>query len=262
MTKGTAATWSQAYYTRINNKIIEKARLTNANKPAEAALIQPWGTYDDFQQEFWQAFTAHDTQNAARLKLQTLKQANIPNKNIDTFISEFQMASTESGITDENALIDWFAMGLLAPISKAILNRESPPATLAGWIQAAAKTSTNQRRLISLISGSTPVYARNNGFTSQSNNNNRNNSHTNYKPARDPMAMDIDAVRLTKEQEQEHRQKGLCFKCHKQGHMQNDREFHPRNNNQNGQGNRNNGNNNWRNRQLGNHTPERTHPPK
>ena len=38
------------------------------------------------------------------------------------------------------------------------------------------------------------------------------------KEERDPYAMDIDRV-VTFEERTEHMKKGLCFNCHKQGHM-------------------------------------------
>ena len=40
--------------------------------------------------------------------------------------------------------------------------------------------------------------------------------------------MDVDT--MTVEDRQKHLTEGLCFKCHQQGHLANDPQFHPKNN--------------------------------
>lgn len=42
------------------------------------------------------------------------------------------------------------------------------------------------------------------------------------RPAQDPNAMDIDASRMSPEEQQRHYKQGLCFNCHKTGHISRD----------------------------------------
>ena len=42
------------------------------------------------------------------------------------------------------------------------------------------------------------------------------------RPVRDPNAMDIDASRMSQEEQDRHFKQGLCFICHKTGHIAKD----------------------------------------
>ena len=122
------------------------------------------------------------------------------NDGFQKFITNFQNLATKAGISDKTTLIDHFSLGIDQQIATIILSMFTIPTTLHEWIEK-DKTFHVQKVHIAAIRGrkGNPSF-----FMSRN------------PPPRDPNAMDVDAISLTKltPAERAHciREK-LCFRC-------------------------------------------------
>ena len=117
------------------------------------------------------------------------------------YVQLFQELIRKARITEEAAIIPYFTQGLKHDILEKCLNRQ--PKDLTEWYEAAIGAEQNKTRLGILTSLS---YGKKGGSSRY----------------RDPDAMDVDAVMinaLSKEEREKHVKEGLCFICHKSGHM-------------------------------------------
>ncbi|KAF5343187.1 hypothetical protein D9758_016925 [Tetrapyrgos nigripes] len=88
MKGGSAADW----------KLIHVQRYTNDR----------WPDWDGFIKEFNKTFSSIDKQGDAQIKLRNLRQTGT----VNNYVSEFQLLSAHSGITEDSALIEYFIEGL------------------------------------------------------------------------------------------------------------------------------------------------------
>ena len=183
MQEGTAGPWKEA-------------RITTLLKGND------WGTYTDLVDEIRTAFAASDSAGLARAKLRVLRQTTMA----DEYIAEFRTHSACSGITQAEALIEYFMEGLRPAVLEKVIGMEECPVTIEEWYTAASKFDNNWRRGRAIIDR----YKGGNSKHPQKKITPR------YVPPRDPNAMDID--RLSTEDRDEHMKKGLCFECHQFGH--------------------------------------------
>jgi hypothetical protein len=142
------------------------------------------------------------------MELQTLRQGD---KRIEEYIAQFMIIATQTGLTEDSALIEYFIDGLHPKLMERIYTMEKPPSTLEDWMRAASLFDGNWRQVHVIAnrnkSGSfklTPVP----------------NYMPQNAPTRDPNVMDIDTIKcLSPEEQIEHIKKGLCFICHKPRHL-------------------------------------------
>jgi hypothetical protein len=118
--------------------------------------------------------------------------------------------ATRTGLTEDSALIEYFINRLHPKLMERVYTMEKPPATLEGWMRAASLFDGNWRCAHAIAnrnkSGSlkpTPVP-----------------DYVPSTPARDLNAMDVDTIKhLSPKEQLDHIKKGLCFICHKPGHL-------------------------------------------
>jgi hypothetical protein len=111
---------------------------------------------------------------------------------------------SKAQISDERTLCDQFSVRLNNQITTMILSMSSPPTTLAKWIEQAKTFHAQKMRILALKEGRSPLP-----------------SFSNPRNHRDPNAMDIDAVNLSKLTPTERAKcirEGHCFHCRKTGH--------------------------------------------
>ena len=95
MTEGTAASFAHHM----------SARAFEANNNR---VLNRWGGWDEFQEEFNQTFDHGDHAAIARAKLTSLQQTG----SIQEYVTSFRDYMFESGITDDVALIGYFQVGI------------------------------------------------------------------------------------------------------------------------------------------------------
>jgi hypothetical protein len=167
-----------------------------------------FGTFDKFKQAVQTVFTPIDDEGVAKTELRTLRQGD---KRIEGYIVQFTIIAAHTGLTKDSALIEYFIDGLHLKLMEHVYTMEKPPSTLEGWMRATSLFAGNWRQACAIVnwnkSGSlkpTPVpdYVPQNVST------------------RDPNTMDVDTIKyLSPEEQLDHIKKGLCFICHKPGHL-------------------------------------------
>ncbi|KIN96910.1 hypothetical protein M404DRAFT_32767 [Pisolithus tinctorius Marx 270] len=102
------------------------------------------------------------------------------------------------------ALIEFFSQGLKPFITNRIHMMETTPTKIEGWYTQAQKFDAKWRK-VNEISGRKEkkmFHPRNN-----------------FSKEKDPNAMDVDGVRLSKEERDHHIKEGRCFGCGNKGHL-------------------------------------------
>jgi hypothetical protein len=167
-----------------------------------------FGTFDEFKQAVQTVFTPIDDEGVAKMELQTLHQGN---KKIEEYIAQFMIITAHTGLTEDSALIEYFIDGLHPKLIEHVYTMEKPPSTLEGWMRASSLFDGNWRQARAIAnwnkSGSikpTPVL----------------NYIPQNTPTRDPNTMDVNTIKhLSPKERLDHIMKGLCFICHKPGHL-------------------------------------------
>ncbi|KIN94297.1 hypothetical protein M404DRAFT_35197, partial [Pisolithus tinctorius Marx 270] len=146
------------------------------------------------------SFTSADTAGTAIAKLRTLKQKD----SVEQYITDFRTAAADSTITEDVALIEFFSQGLKPFIANRIHMMETTPTKITEWYTQAQKFNAKWRK-VNEISGrkeKKTFHPRNN-----------------FAEEKDPNAMDVDGVRLSKEERDRHIKEGRCFGCGNKGHL-------------------------------------------
>ena len=195
MSKGRGIDFSEMWYNRMSNTTINTKEKT----------------FDKSTKDFETTFYPFDIKattrsNHTKLAQKTFREEHRTfNDGFQKFITDFQNLAAKAGISDETTLIDHFSLRIDQQIATMILSMSSIPTTLHEWIEK-AKTFHVQKMHITAIRGrkGNPSF-----FMSRN------------PPPRDPNAVDVDAVSLTKLTPAERarciREK-LCFRCRKPGH--------------------------------------------
>ena len=196
MTKGAAQTWAVTFRQRA----ISRATIS-------------MGTFEDFVKEFKTAFEHHDAVGNAISWLAHKRMTSRSNGTFEPpltmYIAGFQNHVAQSGITDHNVLIGFFSAGIPSGLMKSIYSMETVPTTIDDWYKKALTLQTHYER-------AREVEQR------------RRNPAGTYQPfattstttARDPNAMEVDAIKvakLTKEERERCMKEGLCLRCRKKG---------------------------------------------
>ena len=170
MSEGQGANFAKMWYDKLTDP-----NVPNAKK-----------TFEKFAQNFKSTFYPFDTKATALLDLSKLIQKCIkrPDGTFDNsfqqYITDFQNLSCKAGITDDITLINQFSLGLDQKITTMILFMSPIPVTIKDWIDR-AKMFHAQKMRIQALRGGQPQTS---SFTP--------------RPQKDPNAMDVDAVTISK----------------------------------------------------------------
>ena len=137
MNGGTAQVWAQ-------NKI------TTAETAVGTAVAPGYGTWNAFETAVKAAFEPLDLKEASKRELGTIWMTDTA----DIYTREFEKHSARSGITDDQALIEFYKRGLVTPILQKIYGMLPMPTTLDGW-KTAAINFDNQWCRVQAILGTT-----------------------------------------------------------------------------------------------------------
>jgi len=195
MTKDSAKVWSTTFtHTALGHNPIN------------------FGTFTDFQDDFKKSFIHEDTKSNAIIWLTATKVSEkLP---LGSYIQEFKNKVSISEITDNNVLINYFAVGIPRSLMRRIMSMDTSPGTIEGWYEKALHFKTQWERA-DVLDPQKKSY--------------NSPAPKPYVPRqnttpRDPNAMDVDAVRLEKLTDQERQRcmrEGLCFRCRLPGHSAN-----------------------------------------
>ena len=187
--QGRTAAWATSYLNQVS-AAVPAPELDNLEKMLATATAA-WGI--------------HDREGRAEQKLLALTQVGTKSGTVSEYRSEFQQLAQVTKWNDEalsrqfyNGLKQYVKFGLLS-MPKAKNLRELIQNSLdyeTRWLETHANASGPR---LSNTYQSTPT-----------------------RPVRDPNAMDIDASRMSQEEQDRHFKQGLCFICHKTGHIAKD----------------------------------------
>ncbi|KIO01477.1 hypothetical protein M404DRAFT_28779 [Pisolithus tinctorius Marx 270] len=154
----------------------------------------------DFVKNFKESFTSADTAGTTIAKLRTLKQK----ESVEQYITDFRTAAADSTITEDIALIKFFSQGLKPFIANRIHMMETTPTKITEWYTQAQKFDAKWRKV--------------NEFSTKKE---KKTFHprNNFAEEKDPNAMDVDGVKLSKEERDQHIKEGRCFGCRNKGHL-------------------------------------------
>ena len=154
-------------------------------------------TWDKMVASFKTTFYPFDIQNKARRTMNRLVQ-NLRDheEGFQKYIMDFQLATAQTGIKDEETLIKAFATGLDPSLGQMVLSVKDIPTMLNEWIRQASKFHAQQKRIAALQGGG---------------------SIRSFLPrtTQDHNAMDINAIQLSPIERVEHMKHNKCFICHK-----------------------------------------------
>ena len=215
MTEGTAASFT--------HHICSRALEEDNNGRTEG-----FPGWTKFRAQFDRTFDHGDHQTIARAKLSSLKQTG----SIQEYITNFREHMFASGITEDVALIGYFQNGIKHRLVIQIYSMENVPTTIEKWIEKALLFNSNWKHAQSI---------------EKRDSNQGNYSFQQQSTPKDPNAMDIDGVTLSKEEKDAYYKQGKCFNCGRTGHCAafcctktNNNSFKPRkwnnNYNKNGEG--------------------------
>jgi hypothetical protein len=172
--------------------------------------LPPTVTLATFNQELEKDFLEPDFERKAMLKLSRLQQGR---RTADEYTSEFRTLAAEAGVTQDNALIDFYRRGLNSPIVDRIYLVTPLPIAVDVWMTLAGQIDQQFRERQAQKFGRdlAPIPA--------------STTTTPRRAERDPDAMDVDRrhqrvalVKLTPEEREKCRQEGRCFACRNRGH--------------------------------------------
>ena len=186
--QGRTMAWASSYLDQVNSS-------------TPAPELDSW---DRMLATATAAWGIHDREGRAEQKLLALTQASTKSGTVSEYRSEFQQVAQVTKWNDE-ALSRQFYNGLKRPIKYGLLSMPKSK-NLQELIQNSLDFET---RWLELRSNTTGPRAAN---VYQSN-------PSSSRPIRDPNAMDVDASRLSQEDQDRHFKQGLCFICHKAGHI-------------------------------------------
>ena len=193
MSEGRGASFAEMWYDKMADFFIHSSKKT----------------FNKFAENFKTTFYPFNTKATACLDLSKLVQkiTRLPNgtanDGFQQYITDFQNLTSKAGIMDNITLIDQFSLGVDQQIATMILSMSTIPTTINEWIKK-AKTFHAQKMHIQALWGERPQP-----------------STSFLRPQKDPNAMDVDNVTLSKLTPTECAKcirEGHCFHCRKTGH--------------------------------------------
>lgn len=193
--QGLSAEWAASYLTQLQKQITEPT-FAIATELSDFKLMVKTATT---------AWGIYDKKGRAEDELQRLTQWKTKTGTVSEYRSQFQKFAQVTG-WDDAALKSLFYKGLKSDIKDGLLSMPKSQ-TLDDLIQNSLEF---ERRLLERKAEKSRT---NNTFSLM-----RSNPRSSFS-AHDPNTMEIDAARLSPQERQRHMQSGLCFICHKQGHV-------------------------------------------
>ncbi|KAG2005814.1 hypothetical protein CC2G_002182 [Coprinopsis cinerea AmutBmut pab1-1] len=204
------------------------------------------GTWKDFVAIFKQAFTPINEQEDALQRLKTMTQGK---KTAEEHVADFKIVLSKTNLlskdhankTEDQRVADagdtvardYFQASLNDPLRKKLFDLEKPPRTFKEWTEKAIEKDNNYRRYFALT----------NKAPAKTSTSTRQWNFSRPTPAKDPMAMDIDAIiskvkgldqsagtaleqhiraiglgKLSPQERADLIKRGGCFRCRKDGH--------------------------------------------
>jgi len=174
-----------------------------AEQPAAGGGIVGYGTFQDFVQTVTKEFGPANVAATAYLDATKLNQSDC--ESLVDYISKFKRAAGRASITSHEAFRFFFLRGLNDGLRRRV----------------AEVATTSNTKLIKTAHAKQAAYEELKTIRSFNGNGNPKGKKKTGKPRyhadRDPDAMDVD--RMSREETERHRRKGLCFNCHEPGHM-------------------------------------------
>ena len=162
-------------------------------------------TWQDFLNKFSASFILENTKDQAITWMMTTKvDKKTP---LMEYISQFKNNAALSKINNKDVLINFFSRGIPPSLMKRIYRMDTVPNTIDKWYQQTLHFQHVWEKTNEIAKGRLNPF--HNGQHRQNN--------SGYK--KDPNAMDVDAVRLSNQERERRRKKGLCFKCGQPRHM-------------------------------------------
>jgi hypothetical protein len=183
MTEGTSSSWSNTFYQLCEGRLAK------------------YGTWVDFEKEFWEMFIPADASIVALNKIQKLKQLG---RSLMSYVAEFRSLVAVANVKESHVLIHMFNLGLNDDLVNAVHLMGEIPTHFNKYITAVIKIDSNINRSKTTIALTCT------------------NRYRNFRPQpkkKDDDAMDIDC--LDEEERADCMAKGLCFVCKNQGHCAN-----------------------------------------
>ncbi|PPQ83002.1 hypothetical protein CVT26_011326, partial [Gymnopilus dilepis] len=162
---------------------------------------------------FLKAFSPLETTNQAFYELRHLRQGKASAGELNT---KFDELVRTAGITINNndaVLIDYYIQTLSPWLLDKISGLDTVPTTIKGWQKKAVEFDNSRLNAARLLGRPSAGFRPSNWWA---------NTTGHSRPARDPNAMDVDAVSTFPKrnyERDERRAKGLCYKCGEKGHL-------------------------------------------
>jgi hypothetical protein len=185
MTEGTASSWSDTFYQVCKGRTAK------------------YGTWADFEKEFWEMFIPANVSIVALNKIQKLKQLG---RSLMSYVAEFCSLVVVANVKESHVLIHMFNLGLNDDLVRAIHLMGEIPTNFDKYITAVTKIDSNI----------------NHGKTTIALTNTNQYHHYRSQPKsqkKDDDTMDVD--RLNEEECTDCMAKGLCFVCKKRSYRAN-----------------------------------------
>ena len=197
MTKGSALTWTATFQTNcISGTTIS------------------FGSFTDFVSAFETSFKQRDVTGTTVAWLTTTRMTKrrdgTYSLSLTNYISTFHNNVALATITDHNILIGYFSTSIPPFLMKRIMSMDTVPSKVDEWYSKAIHFQTQWERAEEItLRNRQPIKGTYHSFSSPSKN-------------LDPDAIDVDVVKITRLMPEERKrciEKGLCFRCHKAGHL-------------------------------------------
>jgi hypothetical protein len=100
-------------------------------------------TWLALQKDFKETFCPFDLQANAHYQMMELSQKK-PRDGVQDFVTQYQLAVAQSGMTDDVTIIDGLCQGLDKELIQMVLFMKDPPKDLKGWIKQASEFHAQQ----------------------------------------------------------------------------------------------------------------------
>ena len=163
-----------------------------------------FGTWQNFLDKFSTSFILENTKDQAKAWMTT---ARVDKKTpLMDYISQFKNNAALSEINNQDVLINFYSRGIPPVLMKKIYGMDTVPNNIDKWYQQTLHFQHVWEKTNEIAKEKTnPFYQ----------NHHRNSDHK----KKDPDAMDIDAVRLSKQEQQRRFREGRCYRCGGKGHI-------------------------------------------
>jgi len=162
-----------------------------------------YGTFNDFVQKVAKEFGPANIAATAYLDATKLNQSDC--ESLTNYISKFKRNAGRAGINAHEAFRFFFLRGLNEGLRRKVAEVSTTSNTDLIKTTHAKQAAYEELKTISGFNGGKKFQ------------NKKRNGKPRYNSERDPDAMDVD--RMSPEENERHRRKGLCFNCHEPGHV-------------------------------------------